>query len=444
MNFLYILLVGIVLLFFIAYIFSKKDILSPSVMMSNMFMVSTFFAVLNINSWNIDYSVEATLIVLSGITVFIFIEAISQFVFFNNASSEENDEINISNKFVLYPIKNWKLIFLIILNVITVIWYFFEIKSIVNISNIFAVFQEYRRIGISRVAGNDIETVGSILTQFLKIVEASGYVSSYMLIANRVGNSKNKKTNILLIILVVVSLLPSIFIASRTQILKLLSAILISFYILWHQKNGWHKSLSWKIIRIGFGSLFIGIPAFYYSLTILGRSTSRTIFDYASDYISSGIVLFSEYIKDPIARNIIGEESLYSIIKILNFLGISVQSTSYNLEFRPLGIGYSNVYTFFRRPLHDFGLIGMYVFVAIIALFFAWMYYGKIKGKPKNESTSYWTLIYGYFYYWIVSSSIIQYSTAYVSAGTIMILFVIVFIYRFLSEENKRIVFKYR
>ena len=63
-----------------------------------------------------------------------------------------------------------------------------------------------------------------------------------------------------------------------------------------------------------------------------------------------GSFFFSEYVKNPVPRDVWGEESLYSVVKILHFLGLSEPSTSYNMEFRRLGIGYSNVYSFSDVP----------------------------------------------------------------------------------------------
>ena len=173
-------------------------------------------------------------------------------------------------------------------------------------------------------------------------------------------------------------------------------------------------------------------------MALLGRKTDKTIFTHVSAYLGSSIALFNLYVEEPIQRNLIGEESLYSVLKVLNFLGLSRASTSYNLEFRSLRIYDSNVYTFFRRPLHDFGLIGMYIFTAAIAFLFAWIYYKKIKYKNKR-SCIYWVLLYGYLFYWIVCSSIIQYSVNYISAGTVITVAIMFILFKFMiTNRHKR------
>ncbi|WP_144356771.1 O-antigen polymerase [Streptococcus pasteurianus] len=434
MSFLYILVIALIALLFLAYILSGRDVLSPSVTMVLMFILGTLFSIPNIESWKIDYSIEAGLLTISGILVFICVECFSRVLFVSQKNRLDVYQ-PVVDSLTPIPIRTSKLLFLIFINALVLLIYFLKIKSLVGGGSIAAIFQNYRRIGIDNLAGKDIETIGGVIGYFLKIVEASGFISGYILLRNLICKSK-ATSRVGLLLLLVMSILPNTFAAGRTQLLKLMSALIIYYYILWHQKYGWNRILTFKILSIGVSSLLVGIPTFYYGLKLLGRETARSIFDYAADYLGSGIVLFSEYVKNPIPRNIWGEESLYSVVKVLHFLGLSEPSTSYNMEFRRLGIGYSNVYSFFRRPLHDFGVLGMYLFVGCIAVFFAYMYYRKIKGNTNLNSTTYWTLVYGYFFYWIISSPIIQYSVAYVSVGTVTFLIILLLLFDFLTKDR--------
>lgn len=431
MSFLYFLLFGLVLLFFLAYILSGRDILSPSVVMVLMFIIGTVFALPNIGTWGIEYNSSAGIITLSGIFVFMCAESLVSISVTHRLSSKE-PRIDVFKPYIL---DNRKLIFLLLFNITIVFWYYLQIRRLVGATDISGLFLAYRRLGISDRGGNEVELVSGPITQFLKIVEGSGYVSGYFFINNLLSKYKKRGTSFLLISLILLSILPGVFSAGRSKMLRLASSFLIEYYILWHQKNGWDKNLSWKMIRIGLGGLLIGIPTFYYSLSLLGRNTTKALFEYTSTYISSGILLFSSYLDNPISKGVWGEESLPNLLKLFDFLGIGQSSTSYNLEFRQLGTGLSNIYSFFRRPYHDFGLLGMYVFVAMIAILFAVIYYGKIKYKPKSFRTSCWILLYGYLFYWIVIAPIDQYSTGYVSVGTVLNMLVIFLLYIFLSEE---------
>ncbi|HEM5348789.1 TPA: oligosaccharide repeat unit polymerase, partial [Streptococcus suis] len=333
-----------------------------------------------------DYNVSAGLITLSGIFVFFVSEMMGNI--FWGKRVKRTTYLNFD--FQEITIDKWKLYFLIIFNFFIVIWYFLKIRSIVGGGSIGEIFQEYRRIGVNQLEGKDVETVGGIINQFLKIVEGTGYVAGFTLINNYIYKSKKWQQNVMLVILIGLSILPGLFGAGRTQVLKLLSSFAIMSYVIWQQKYGWNKVMSWKVLGKGTLAAFIGIPAFYYSLALLGRSTTRSLLDYSSNYLSSGMILFSKYIEEPVTRIMWGEESLPNILKVLHALNLSPASTSYNLEFRRLGIGYSNIYSFFRRPYHDFGLLGMYIFVALIALWFSFLYFGKIKYMSQSSVTSRW------------------------------------------------------
>lgn len=435
MNELLILLAFEVLLFAFAFFMSNYDIMAPSVVMCVMFLLSTITAFINAKNWNINYSPDVVLILVSGIFAYMCGEVFYRLIFCGQLRSNFHyTEFFSSDDFI---VKSWKLDFLIIFNIIVCLWNLQNITEIVSesVTDLNSLFVAYRRIGISNLAHGGKAAVSSILNQFLKVTIASGYVAGYLFANNLVLKSKRILEQIKLFIIIILSLLPGIMSGGRSGILRLISSIVIEYYIIWHQKNGWYRNLSWKYICYGISGFIIAVPSFYYSLSLLGRKTSRTIFTYVSDYLGSSIALFNLYIETPIQKIITGEESLYSVIKVLNYLGLSNASTSYNLEFRSLTAYETNVYTFFRRPLHDFGLIGMYIFTIAISFLFSWIYYKKIRYKKKKNCIL-WCLLYGYLFYWIILSSIDQYSQTYISAGTVLTVAVMFILFKFMTAKR--------
>ena len=211
MSFLYVLLLGMLSLFFFSYLLSDRDILSPSTMMTIMFSISSLFAILNIRNWNIDYNVNAGLITITGVFVFIVSEMIMKNFFIRSRKQIIDHKLSYETKFVGYSVRHWKLYLLIIINTLIIIWYFLQIRSLVGGGNISAMFQEYRRIGVNQLEGRDVDSVGGMITHLLKIVEGSGYVASYLLISNVIYQYKKHRTNFLLLILIFLSILPSTF-----------------------------------------------------------------------------------------------------------------------------------------------------------------------------------------------------------------------------------------
>lgn len=432
---LFLLFVLEIILFLIAFMITNRDILSPSCTMSAMFIVSTLFTIINANKWNVEFSFESLLILISGILTFILTEGFCKSIW----SKQNIYEENLINSSV--EIRNWIVVVLVIFNLFVSFWYFSEIRKIVgSTSSIGLMFSTYRNLGVSGLEGRASESVGGILNQLIKITKATGYVGVFIIISNILNAGKRKsRQNILLFVLCLTSLLPVVMIASRGGILMYFSNALIIFYILWHQKNGWHRNLSWKIIRFGIVAIVAGIPLFYYSAFLMGRKNTYGVLEYVSTYIGGSVALFNSYVLNPIPRIQFGEETLINLKKIVNALGFGSTSISYNLESRDLGLLRSNVYTFFRRPLHDFGLFGMYLFTVLVALLFCWMYYKKIKGRDRLIGVDCWVLTYGYLYYWVFASSILQYSMSYISFGCAMTISIIILLYLLLTKVRIKV-----
>ena len=156
---------------------------------------------------------------------------------------------------------------------------------------------------------------------------------------------------------------------------------------------------------------------------------------YAAIYLGGGIQLFDIYVKNPSVPTAFGEESLIGIHQILSSLGFNANLRDTNLEYSSLGKGmFSNVYTFFRRPLHDFGFLGMIFFTILIALLFSWIYYSKIRGEKYSTKLDRWILIYGYMFFWIVVSSIDQICQTMLRIYTFTIILAIVMLYELLTK----------
>lgn len=451
MTFLLLLLIFEVLALLYAFALSKNDIMAPSVLMCIMFMISTTFALLNYKNWNILYDPRAFMLIIGGLAVFILSETVVRMMF-----KHKNEQVVLSAEHGVMGYSGvhcelYMLILIALFNLVISYWFFIKIRNIVGVRRISfsAIISIYRSLSNKNKENAGDNMVGGIIVQFLKIVKASGYVSGFALMSKVVEIGKrNNKSSVsklelgLLIVIVLTSLFPSIMTAGRADILKFASSLVIEYYILWHQKNGWHRNLSTKYMRVGIVGVVGGIFLFYYSLSFLGRSTDMDLFAYTSIYLGSSIQLFNLYVQNPRISNSWGEESLVGIHKILSKIGLVEPSKFSNLEFRVLSEtdGASNIYTFFRRPLHDFGVLGMFVFTALVAVLFASIYYGMIKNRERSIKTDCWTLVYGYLYYWIVASSMLQYSGAYISFGTVSIIVSILLI--FLGVQKIRIKIK--
>ena len=71
MNYIYLIFILELILFFFSYVLSNKDIMAPPVVFVSMFVISTLFALINCNKWGIKFGIETVGILAIGILTFV-------------------------------------------------------------------------------------------------------------------------------------------------------------------------------------------------------------------------------------------------------------------------------------------------------------------------------------------------------------------------------------
>lgn len=452
MNWFFILLLFEIFLFILAYIISGKDIMAPSVIFCVMFFISSIFCIPYIERWKIYYGIESFAIIVVGIFSFIFAEFLTRIFckrITGNMKADYNKPIQENNNWPVYDFNHIFFIAVIAFNAVILILYLLDILRVTKSSgmsgsDITKSIALYRHISVGGTTSLNIDSsVNRLLIHLIKLVKSSGFVAQFILISNVMV--KYKKNRSLYIIIIIQSVLPGLISGGRTEAIRLLSAILADYNILWHQRNGWYRNNSAKFIKIGLCTLSLGIPIFYFLGTLIGRG-GQNIFETSAVYLGSGIALFNVFCntRSSIKNLFFGEESLFGIYELLSNFGFNFPSRNVALEFQSSGELVSNLYTFFRRPLNDFGIIGMCVFTGIIAAAFSWLYFYKIKDKKRNYKTDIFSLIYGFMFYWIISASSEQRSVNYFSADYIEIMVLIIIEYKLVCYLSKHMSHSYK
>ncbi|HFI0505525.1 TPA: O-antigen polymerase [Streptococcus suis] len=409
MELLLALFIGLLLLLFFNYFSSQRDILSPSVVMTAMFVVSTLFALINAKNWNIDYELLSTFYILSGIIVFSIPVTIA------------SNKVGAIPEIVSYrklSISTWKIIFAILVDLVIIYLYRKEMYQL-------AAQAGYSGQSIQWFIRNSTSYEGSIefsakIRLLVRFVDITAYIFLFTFINNFIYNVK-RKSNLLLLVPVFLFIYKTSLTGGRQDILKLLVVAVVQTYILQKAKVGWRKVISGRYLMIGLTGLLFGIPSFYYGLFLVGRTTTRSMMESVSTYIGGPIQHFNQFVQNPTSPSrYFGSESLTPILNILGDLGLIDYNETVHLEFRQLGVTIGNVYTFFRRPLHDFGPVGMYLFVFLVGVLFAYLYYVVIRSKRRSDLWDMNVMVYSYLFYWIFLSSIEQYSMTIISVFTLI------------------------
>lgn len=413
---IYILFITFLVMLTTAYFMYKKDILQPAVIFLAVYTVSIFCAMVNVKSWGIDLKLETFLIILLGGIEFIAISYIINKLYLKkNVNSFKDDieanknqkDIEQEEKIKKIKIQNWKLIAIIIYDIIVIM---LLIKSIIDIANSFGQFSTFSQalsIYRANTSYNINASLPRIVALLLKPIFATAYIFLFVYIYNIIFTQgkiyKKLFKEAIYLIPVIIYIVQCLLQSNRLNIITVILAGFTMCLILWYEKNSWKKVIKIKNLVILAIVAILGLMMFYKSATLIGRKVSKNMFEYITMYCGGSIECLDLYIREPIEKtNIIGYETFSYFIRNLNDYHIIKldKVPTPHLEWRYSNdIMVGNVYTAYRRWIYDFGYIGMVILQAIMAIFYN-IYYNKIKYSKNKQSTYNIALIlYGSFAY---------------------------------------------
>lgn len=367
----YLLIIGLFIILIIAIVLNKVDFLSPAVIVSGVMFVSALCAQVNYAYWKVDYHVETVVLIMAGITVFVIASALIQPVL-NKKSKKiyQNKEI-VVNRVVFF--------FVIIINLITIIWHFRYVVSNVGFLGTFSSITQGYRYQV--LEGSLKEKMPVLLSKMITYNNNIAFVFTYIFSNNLTIKSK-KNNNWINIMPIVLFSIDALIDGARGHIVNLFLAGIIFYYIISQRKIGWKYKYSLKYIKKLILLLGIGSVVFTMFGGIIGRSTESTILYRICAYAGGGIPLFDLYLSSGgMKSEIWGEMTFGSLNKFLSRrFGIEKLNYMRSLEFRyHNGYNIGNVYTAFRPYIQDFGVEGMFlmtlIFSVLFTIFYCWVTY---------------------------------------------------------------------
>lgn len=386
---LIILILLLLVLFIVSYKFSNGDIISPPVLVTGGFLASAIFSLFMLGSlWRGKIDPDIVLIYSVGILLFMF-----AYYFVANQTKERN----IDNAEILpIEIKNWKLAVYILLTFLSTYLYYKEIIQIVgSYGTSMEIMARFRlRSTYGTAIGTGVIRIADYITLSRMFLQGGTYIFVYVAANNMVCKHKNKK---LLLIAILVGTFSSLVAAQRLDLIRVPIAFMAVYFLLkkscGYFSNQQKIKLYVKYIILGVIVLFI----FASVKEVVGRSKNNlNEFQYVAKYISGAIVLFDDYLKNPIKNSdYFGKETFWGIY---NFLYLLTKNRKYfydfTLEFRTIdGTNMGNVYSAFRSFYADFGILGIVIMPAIMGIFFGFLY-GYIKSHDHRHLVKFIALKY--------------------------------------------------
>lgn len=362
---IYILFIGILILFFISFFLFKKNILNPSVILCSVFLVSLFFSILNAKRWGVILHLNTVLIILGTIVVFILGNSViyllpKKYLIINKVF--ENKQIKIKET-------SFKVIFLIdLISFIFLCKYFQEVYKLSLIggnSGGYNLMLYYARN--AKLNFLDVSRYMTYGVYFVKLISyICFFIFSYITIFE-----KFKFKNLFLLSPIIMYCGFMTLSTGRTDFIYLLIYMLVVFFILYQQKYNFSFKVTKKIIFFGILSLILFFIIFSLAGLLTGKTQSESIFEMISLYTGSSIPALDIYINSSkISNEYFGENTLFLVYNILRKFGYSIPKLYAPYEFVYFGGIKTNIYSAIKRYYEDFGVNGLFLITFLLGIFY--------------------------------------------------------------------------
>lgn len=437
------LLIGVIILLFISFLSSQYDFFSPSIVICALFLLGTLFAIYATASWGVSdnvFTYESTFIILSGISVFIVGEKIARSV----ASRRRSKIIGSFQNEKIIKVPTWKLLMVILLCLGSMAIYIFYLYRYVRANGYSGGFVSsqissfYHKMTFMDETEGGIPRFAKILSEFTNAIM---YVCLFIFLNNVVLCRDKIKANLGLLMPIVCWFPRVLYTSSRTNYVRLVGFAVLVIYIMMNRRGKWQKKKRnfKKIIKISVLSVILVFGLFYLAVAngLIGRTADKTFFDYIAVYVGAPIIHLNQFLTNPpAAARYFGEETFAGLNSIFIRLGLRSSTYTAQLEMRTIaGLYRGNVYTFFRRPLHDFGYVGMYIITFLTGYLYSYVYYKKIYQTHSSYRTDRTIIIYGYLFYVIFMFSIMNNYCNFLSINLAYFLVAVWISYAFLTGK---------
>ena len=370
MTFMLVFILFCMILFF--YLLFDRNILSPTVIGTSMFFVSSLFAFLYSEKWHTDISVNTLLIIITSIMamgageflIHIMCYKRTQFVTFNT----KNDKPIFVKKSTVY--------FIVLIFSLLLLNYYKETVRIATEAgykkggDMLMLF--YARIAVLNEKGlySGRNRLASISFNLLRSLS---YLFTYIFLYNKIILKQKK---IIYQIFPVLLFIPYLILTTgRTEFIYMITIWIIIGSVFFMQTKSWNPRYTGKIVIIG----IVGIGIFLLFFIIAGSFKSNKLTEHAFDSIAfyTGLSipsLDSYFTKDYPDNSLFGEHTLYGIYYILRKFRFSIPKLYQPFEFATFHNVRGNVFTVIRRYHQDFGFFGLYFMMFFLGFFYSFLF----------------------------------------------------------------------
>ena len=374
----------------------KGNIFSISTLSSVCILISTLFALYCANIWNLSIRANTVVVIVLGLFAMTFGEVFGKKIKIKkgNHNTDTNriplEDGHMTNKFDYLQFGIYKKTILMIITIVFTLAYGINAYS-VGIANGGTSLNAFAYMKQAHLNSSGT-LMNPVIRQGFKIVMASAYISAFV-IANNLLVLKGRLTdNIHYVVCILCGVTITIFSASRTEMIRIIVAIIIDYFILWKMKNGRTKRLNKKLFILIVKKF---VPVLLVAVLIAFASRALVKTGGGVSGVTSVLYYLAYYVGSPIAVLNTKIDMAFSHDTLL------LRSDAYVPEFVYLGkLDYGgNVATVFWRSLYETGIVGMFFYIFLVYSIGGYIY--KIISSYKNNSlkNNIGIILFSYIYY---------------------------------------------
>ena len=324
----------------------RHDLLSPASISAVTFLGATILALYCQRVWEINLSALTVMVIALGLLTMTLGEALGRHVKVVYHPREYISDIE-----PITPNPNRVFVLTVIVIVATLLYgvnaYRVGLMNGGSGLNAFA----YMR---NAYTGGGGPKMNPIIRQGFKLIMASSYISSFVLANNCLVLRRRSKDNVSYVIIICCSIIATIFSSARTEILRIISALLLDYALIWRTYYGKSNKRSTKYVL----KKFIPIAATVAVIAFLSKSLVKKT-GVATSQVTSIIYYIAYYVGSSIAVLNIKINMAFSGFDILSGSKVKIPEFVYlgNLDYG------GNVGSILQTKLISNGLIVMLMWI---------------------------------------------------------------------------------
>jgi oligosaccharide repeat unit polymerase len=352
------LAIGTLIVFYV----NNKKLLSPTLILFAMFTLSIFFLIINRNFSLLEISLKTYLVIITSLFAWGFGEILSKSAYIKR----KKPILSLAPKYMILPSNRILFISCLIISGVAVSEYyrFASIGKLLggdNIVSYYILVRSYVVEGQNSNLQSSMFAATKTVVAMITLAKTLTYFLIVLFFYNKYFHGVIKYKYLLPVLFY----LPILFFTtSRSTFLELFSFIFLTMLLIRSQSIGWGKD-SFKILRKMTIPLLI-ITLGFFAVGFLrsngiGTMFSRDMFNNVSKYFGSSIIGLDIMLNSRIDfSGKFAEHTIPILYTILEKIGFAFDKSPLHSNFFYIGNGQSsNIYTALRKPILDFGILGM-------------------------------------------------------------------------------------